>query len=309
MGRHDRLQPRAGALPHRRDDGGPQGRARRALLGHEGGRALDRPRGLVRRLADKLAQCSAPRTPSPGPTSTSPSPSPPASSGSSRPRSRRSRGSSHAWIPAILGGNAVVAVASEASPLAAVELAEVLANLGTSPAGSSNLLTGFKDELSPWLAGHMDVNAIDLTGANGDAAELERLAADNVKRVVRGRTRRSEPVGGGCLPRAQDRLAPDRRLATRSARRSCSARPGTCKFAKFSGWSPAGPARPARPARRTSALVRGDERIDRARRDPGLQARADGSPSSAARRRGSPGRRAPSSASGRPSPRSTSGSG
>jgi hypothetical protein len=33
----------------------------------------------------------------------------------------------------------------------------------------------------------MDVDAIDLTGAPGDAAaDLERLAADNVKRVVRG---------------------------------------------------------------------------------------------------------------------------
>ena len=47
-----------------------------------------------------------------------------------------------------------------------------------------NILTGFRDELAPWLAGHMDVNAIDLTGADGAAAELERLAADNVKRVV-----------------------------------------------------------------------------------------------------------------------------
>jgi hypothetical protein len=32
----------------------------------------------------------------------------------------------------------------------------------------------------------MDVNAIDITGANGVSTELERAAADNVKRVVRG---------------------------------------------------------------------------------------------------------------------------
>ena len=32
----------------------------------------------------------------------------------------------------------------------------------------------------------MDVNAIDLTGADGLSADLERAAADNVKRVVRG---------------------------------------------------------------------------------------------------------------------------
>jgi hypothetical protein len=48
-----------------------------------------------------------------------------------------------------------------------------------------NILTGFGDELAPWLAGHMDVNAIDLTGAADGSAELERLAAENVKRVVR----------------------------------------------------------------------------------------------------------------------------
>ena len=48
-----------------------------------------------------------------------------------------------------------------------------------------NVLTGVRDELAPWLAGHMDVNAIDLTGADETTAELERLAAENVKRVVR----------------------------------------------------------------------------------------------------------------------------
>jgi hypothetical protein len=33
----------------------------------------------------------------------------------------------------------------------------------------------------------MDVNAIDVCGSDGDRPELERLAADNVKRVVHGR--------------------------------------------------------------------------------------------------------------------------
>jgi acyl-CoA reductase-like NAD-dependent aldehyde dehydrogenase len=87
-------------------------------------------------------------------------------------------------LPPLVGGNAVVAVASEAHPLAAVELAEALATSDL-PAGAVNLLTGFRDELAPWLAGHMDVNAIDLTGADGRSDELERLAAENVKRVVR----------------------------------------------------------------------------------------------------------------------------
>jgi acyl-CoA reductase-like NAD-dependent aldehyde dehydrogenase len=87
--------------------------------------------------------------------------------------------------PALVGGNAVVCVATESHPLAAVELAEALATSDV-PAGVVNLLTGRKSELAPWLASHMDVNAIDLSGADGDAAELERAAAENVKRVVRG---------------------------------------------------------------------------------------------------------------------------
>jgi acyl-CoA reductase-like NAD-dependent aldehyde dehydrogenase len=87
--------------------------------------------------------------------------------------------------PVIVGGNAVIAIASESRPLAAIEFAEVLATSDV-PAGAVNLLTGFRAELAPWLAGHMDVNAIDVTGADGEVVELERLAAENVKRVVRG---------------------------------------------------------------------------------------------------------------------------
>jgi acyl-CoA reductase-like NAD-dependent aldehyde dehydrogenase len=87
-------------------------------------------------------------------------------------------------VPALVGGNTVVAVASEAHPLAAIELAEAVATADV-PGGAVNVLTGSQEELAPWLAGHMDVNAIDLTGADGGSAELEKLAAENVKRVVR----------------------------------------------------------------------------------------------------------------------------
>ncbi len=39
----------------------------------------------------------------------------------------------------------------------------------------------------PWLAGHMDVNAIDLTGCPSSWRRAERPAVENVKRVHRAR--------------------------------------------------------------------------------------------------------------------------
>ena len=95
-------------------------------------------------------------------------------------------------LPALTGGTTVVAVASETHPLAAIELAEALATSDV-PGGTVNLLTGRRSELAPWLAAHMDVNAIDLTGADGDSPDLERAAADNVKRVVRGEVDAQSP--------------------------------------------------------------------------------------------------------------------
>jgi len=95
-------------------------------------------------------------------------------------------------LPPIVGGNVVVAVASEQRPLAAIELAEAIATSDL-PGGVVNLLTGFRAELAPVLASHMDVNAIDLAGADGAATELEQLAAENVKRVVHGRADAQSP--------------------------------------------------------------------------------------------------------------------
>ncbi len=95
-------------------------------------------------------------------------------------------------VPALTGGNVVVAVASEVRPLAAIELAEALATSDV-PGGAVNLLTGRRSELAPWLASHMDVNALDVTGADGETPELERAAADNVKRVVHGEADAQSP--------------------------------------------------------------------------------------------------------------------
>ena len=87
--------------------------------------------------------------------------------------------------PAIVSGNTAVVLAGERAPLVAVSLGEVLATSDV-PGGVVNLLTGDGAELLPWLAGHMDVNALDLTGCPPElAAEVEATAAENVKRVHR----------------------------------------------------------------------------------------------------------------------------
>jgi hypothetical protein len=85
--------------------------------------------------------------------------------------------------PVITTGNTVVVVAAQARPLPAVSLAEVLATSDV-PGGVVNVLTGITGELAPWLAGHRDVNAIDLSGvAAGERPALQVKAAENVKRV------------------------------------------------------------------------------------------------------------------------------
>jgi acyl-CoA reductase-like NAD-dependent aldehyde dehydrogenase len=87
--------------------------------------------------------------------------------------------------PVIVSGNTAVVVASENAPLPAVTLSEVLATSDL-PGGVVNIVTGRTAEIAPHLAAHMDVNAIDLTGAPADiAADLERAAAENLKRIFR----------------------------------------------------------------------------------------------------------------------------
>jgi acyl-CoA reductase-like NAD-dependent aldehyde dehydrogenase len=88
--------------------------------------------------------------------------------------------------PAIVTGNTAVVLASEESPLPAITLAEVLATSDL-PGGVVNLLTGRPAETAPWLASHLDVNAIDLTGVSDRdlAVSLEEAAAENLKRVLR----------------------------------------------------------------------------------------------------------------------------
>ena len=87
--------------------------------------------------------------------------------------------------PIIVGGNACVVVASQDRPLPSITLAEVLATSDL-PGGVVNILTGRPAEIGPWLASHLDVQALDLTGVEDDAlaTEMQVSAAVNVKRVL-----------------------------------------------------------------------------------------------------------------------------
>jgi acyl-CoA reductase-like NAD-dependent aldehyde dehydrogenase len=86
--------------------------------------------------------------------------------------------------PIIVSGNSAVVLASEARPLPAVTLTEVLATSDL-PGGVVNLLTGFTAELVKPLAAHMDVDGLDLAGLDlALLRDVELAAAENVKRVT-----------------------------------------------------------------------------------------------------------------------------
>ncbi|MFT3860651.1 aldehyde dehydrogenase family protein [Micropruina sp.] len=88
--------------------------------------------------------------------------------------------------PLIAVGNTCVVIASQPAPLLAITFAEVLATSDV-PGGVVNILTGDAAEIAPWLASHLDVNGLDLTGVTHTdlARDLEIAAAGNLKRVRR----------------------------------------------------------------------------------------------------------------------------
>lgn len=137
--------------------------------------------------ADKLAQVVGNANPVAGPFFNHTAPEPTGIVGVLAPQESSLLGLVSAVAPVIVTGNVAVVVSSFARPLPAVTFAEVLATSDV-PGGVVNLLTGDAATLGPWLASHMDVNAIDLVGVAGSpdlATDLEVAAADNLKRVRR----------------------------------------------------------------------------------------------------------------------------
>jgi acyl-CoA reductase-like NAD-dependent aldehyde dehydrogenase len=135
--------------------------------------------------ADKLAQVRGSANPVAGPYFNFSLPEPTGVVAVIAPQASSLLGFVSVVAPAVVSGNTVVAVASERCPLPAVSLSEVLATSDV-PGGVINVLTGRTEEIAPWLASHMDVNAIDLSGAASPLADdLAATAAENLKRVVK----------------------------------------------------------------------------------------------------------------------------
>ncbi len=136
--------------------------------------------------ADKFAQIYGNLNPVAGPFFNISTPEPTGVVGVIAPEEPALEGLVSRVAPAIVSGNSVVVLASESKPMPAITFTEVL-DTSDVPGGVVNVLTGFKDELIPFLADHMDVNAVDAAGATPDQRErVQEGAVHNVKRVVNG---------------------------------------------------------------------------------------------------------------------------
>jgi acyl-CoA reductase-like NAD-dependent aldehyde dehydrogenase len=143
---------------------------------------------------DKIAAVFGSVNPVAGPLLSFSTPEPTGVVGVLAPPSSALLGLVDALAPVLATGCTAVVVAAPERPLPAVGLAEVLATSDVPP-GVANILTGRVAELAPWLAAHAEVHGLDLTGAPGElAAELERAAADTVKRVLPRPTTEPDPL-------------------------------------------------------------------------------------------------------------------
>lgn len=84
--------------------------------------------------------------------------------------------------PAIVSGNTVVALASQASPYPSIVLGEMLATSDL-PGGVVNILTGFRAEMVPTFATHTHLRGISAVVNAEDKKTLALGAADSIKRL------------------------------------------------------------------------------------------------------------------------------
>lgn len=134
--------------------------------------------------ADKFAQIYGNLNPVAGPFFNISTPEPTGVVGVIAPEEPALLGLVSRVAPVLVSGNTVVVLASQKAPMPAITFTEVL-DTSDVPGGVVNVLTGHKDELIPWLADHMDINAVDAAGASADQVHrVQEGAVHNVKRVV-----------------------------------------------------------------------------------------------------------------------------
>lgn len=134
--------------------------------------------------ADKFAQILGNLNPVSGPFFNISAPEPTGVVGVIAPEEPGLLGLVSRLAPVLVPGNTAVVLASEKLPMPAITFTEVL-DTSDVPGGVVNVLTGSKDELIPWLADHMDVNAVDAGGASeAQVLRVQEGAVHNVKRVV-----------------------------------------------------------------------------------------------------------------------------
>lgn len=134
--------------------------------------------------SDKLASIAGATNPVSGPFYNFTVPEALGVVGAIAPESESLLGLVDAIAPIIVSGNTVIALASTQAPLPAITFAEVLATSDL-PSGVCNILTGRKEELAPWFASHMDIDALDISGIAEPSlvAEIKVSGAQNLKRI------------------------------------------------------------------------------------------------------------------------------
>lgn len=134
--------------------------------------------------ADKFAQVYGNVNPVAGPFFNISAPEPTGVVGIIAPDAPALLGLVSRLAPVMLSGNTSVVIASQSQPMPAITFSEALESSDVPP-GVVNILTGSPAELTPWLADHMDVNAIDVAGAEPELRlRAQQGAVHNVKRVV-----------------------------------------------------------------------------------------------------------------------------
>ena len=183
--------------------------------------------------------------------------------------------------PALAAGNTVVLKPASPTPLTALALAELAADIF--PKGVLNVITGPGRVVGQRLVTHPDVDMISLTGDTATGKEIAAAAAQTVKRVhlelggkapvvvfddadLDGRGRGDQ---AGRLLQLAARTARPRRASSRGAActRTCSRR--SCRRSSRSRWA----TRPTPRARHGPARQREPARARRGLRGPGAERR------------------------------------